>query len=55
ISLKKNKLESPIQGCKTTIMNQPTNQAVRDQPLVPQNANIPVNLSFDNLTAEQRY
>ncbi|CAG8800995.1 5649_t:CDS:1, partial [Racocetra fulgida] len=24
-------------------------------PLAPQNANIPVNASFDNLTAEQKY
>ncbi|CAG8597488.1 2415_t:CDS:2 [Racocetra persica] len=36
-------------------MNQPTNQAVRGQPLAPQNVNIPVNSPFHNLTAEQKY
>ncbi|CAG8796911.1 35943_t:CDS:1, partial [Racocetra persica] len=36
-------------------MNRPINQAVRGQQLAPQNANIPVNLFFDNLTAEQKY
>ncbi|CAG8549072.1 3952_t:CDS:1, partial [Cetraspora pellucida] len=35
-------------------MNQPANQAAGGQPLA-QNANIPVNLSFDKLTAEQKY
>ncbi|CAG8671971.1 11132_t:CDS:1, partial [Racocetra fulgida] len=36
-------------------MNQPANQAVRGQPLAPQNANIPLNSPFDNLTAEKKY
>ncbi|CAG8567757.1 2472_t:CDS:2 [Dentiscutata erythropus] len=35
-------------------MNQATNQMIGGQPLRPQN-NIHVNLSFDNLTAEQKY
>ncbi|CAG8758473.1 19656_t:CDS:1, partial [Racocetra persica] len=36
-------------------MNQPINQVIGGLPLVPQNANIPVNASFDNLTAKQKY
>ncbi|CAG8761908.1 24700_t:CDS:1, partial [Racocetra persica] len=40
---------------KIAIMNQPINQVIGGQPLTPQNVNIPVNASFDNLTAEQKY
>ncbi|CAG8760786.1 14892_t:CDS:1, partial [Cetraspora pellucida] len=36
-------------------MNQPISQVVGHQPLAPPNVNIPVNSSFDNLTAEERY
>ncbi|CAG8606989.1 18093_t:CDS:2, partial [Cetraspora pellucida] len=36
-------------------MNQPINQAVGHQPLAPPNVNNPVNSSFENLTAEERY
>ncbi|CAG8824952.1 21439_t:CDS:1, partial [Racocetra persica] len=39
---------------KIAIMNQPVNQVI-GQPLMPQTANILVNSSFDNLTAEQKY
>ncbi|CAG8764375.1 22087_t:CDS:1, partial [Dentiscutata erythropus] len=43
---------------KIIIMNQPINQVI-GQPLIPQNANananILVNLSFDNYTADQKY
>ncbi|CAG8773966.1 10352_t:CDS:1, partial [Racocetra fulgida] len=40
-----------IKILKIDIMNQPANQAVGGQPLVPQN----VTSSFDDLTAKQKY
>ncbi|CAG8703241.1 15216_t:CDS:1, partial [Cetraspora pellucida] len=45
-----------IKNFKIAIMNQqPINQAVGGQPLPPQNTNVSVGSSYDNLTSEQKY